>query len=100
VGIVQVSVELWPNEVCDRHSSDTVVGGKVERNEKEEVFCLPCRTEKKVLWWNWGGELEWSVPRAQKGRAGITNPESVAGTVNQKAVQRREVRVVRQILSL
>ena len=29
---------------------DTVIGGKVERNEKGEVFCLPCRTEKKVLW--------------------------------------------------
>jgi len=27
---------------------DAVVGGKVERNEKGEVFCLPCRTGKKV----------------------------------------------------
>jgi len=37
------------------------------------------------------------VPRAQKGRAGITNLERVAGTINQKAVQKREVRKVRQI---
>jgi len=27
---------------------DTVVGGEVERNEKGEVFCPPCRTRKKV----------------------------------------------------
>ena len=53
---------------------DVVVGGKVERNEKGEVFCPPCRTGKKVLWWNWGEELEWTVPRIQKGRAGITDP--------------------------
>ena len=59
---------------CDAcGEKDIVVGGKVERNEKEEVFYLPYRTEKKVPWWNWGKELEWSVPRAQKGRAGITN---------------------------
>jgi len=36
------------------------------------------------------------VPRAQKGRAGITDPRRVVGTVNQKAVQKkgkgREVR--------
>jgi len=31
---------------------DVVIEGNVERNEKGEVFCLPCRTEKKVLWWN------------------------------------------------
>ena len=37
------------------------------------------------------------MPRAQKGRAGITNLERVAGTINQKAVQKREVRKVRQI---
>jgi len=35
------------------------------------------------------------VPRAQKGRAGITDPERMTGTVNQKAVQRKEVRNVR-----
>jgi len=48
-----------------------------------------------VPWWNWGRELEWSVPRAQKRRAGITDPKKVAGTVNQKAVQKREARDVR-----
>ena len=36
------------------------------------------------------------MPRAQKERAGITDPERVAGTVNQKAVQRKEAREVRQ----
>jgi len=36
------------------------------------------------------------VPRAQKGRAGITDPRSVAGTVNQKAVQKVEAREVRR----
>jgi len=76
---------------------DTVVGGKVERNEKGEVFCPPCRTGKKIPWWNLGGKLERTVPRAQKGRAGITDPGKVAGIVNQKAVQKRgEVREVRQ----
>jgi len=39
-----------------------------------------------VLWWNWGGELEWTVPRAQRERTGITNPQRVIETVNQKAV--------------
>ena len=28
---------------------DVVVGGKVEINEKEKMFCLSYRTEKKVL---------------------------------------------------
>ena len=65
---------------------DVVVGERVERNEKGEIFCLPCRTGKKVPWWNWGEKIEWTVPRAQKGRAGITDPRRVAGTVNQKAV--------------
>jgi len=36
------------------------------------------------------------VPRAQKGRAGITDLRRVAETVNQKAVQKVEVRDVRQ----
>ena len=54
---------------------DAVVGGEVERNEKGEVFCPPCRTGKKVPWWNWGGNVEQSVPRAQEGRARITNLE-------------------------
>jgi len=35
------------------------------------------------------------VPRAQKRRAGITDLEKVAGIVNQKTVQRKEVRDVR-----
>jgi len=76
---------------------DAVVGGNVGRNKEGEVFCPPCRTGKKVLWWNWGGKLEQSVPRAQKRRAGITDLEKVAGTVNQKAVQKRETREVRQV---
>jgi len=75
---------------------DAVVGGKVERNKKGEVFCPPCRTGKKTPWWNWGGEVEWTVPRAQKGRAGITDLKRGTGTVNQKAVQKGEVREVRQ----
>ena len=37
------------------------------------------------------------MPRAQKRRAGITDPGRVAGTVNQKAVQKEEVREVRQM---
>jgi len=75
---------------------DAVVGERVERNEKGEIFCPPCRTGKKMLWWNWGGKLEWTVPRAQKGRAGITDPREMAETVNQKAVQnKRKAREVR-----
>jgi len=76
---------------------DAVVEEGVERNEKEEVFCLPCRTEKKTPWWNWDEKVERTVPRAQKGRAGITDPRRVVGTVNQKAVQKKEeAREVRQ----
>ena len=76
---------------------DAVTGGEVERNKKGEVFCLPCRTGKKTSWWNWGGKLKWTVPRAQKEKTGITDLRRVAGTVNQKAVQRRgEVREVRR----
>jgi len=45
---------------------DTVIW-KMERNEKGKIFCLPCRTGRKTLWWNWRGEVEWTVPRAQKG---------------------------------
>ena len=67
----------------------------MDRNEKREVFYLPCRTGRKVPWWNCGGKLEQTVPRAQKERAGITDPKRVAGTVNQKAVQKGEVREVR-----
>jgi len=40
--------------------------------------------------------VERTVPRAQKGRAGITDPRRVAGTVNQKAVQKVEAREVRR----
>jgi len=40
--------------------------------------------------------VEWTVPRAQKGRARITDPRRVAETVNQKAVQKVEAREVRQ----
>ena len=36
------------------------------------------------------------MPKAQKGRAGITDPGKVAGTVNQKAVQKKKARDVRQ----
>ena len=43
---------------------DAMLGEKVERNEKGEVFCPPCRTGKKTLWWNWGGKVKWTVPRA------------------------------------
>ena len=65
---------------------DAVIGREVKRNEKEKVFCLPYRTGKKTPWWNWGGKLEWTVPRAQRRRAGITDLRRIAGTVNQKAV--------------
>ena len=69
---------------------------RVERNERGEIFCPPCRTGKKMPWWNWGGEVERTVPRAQKKRAGITDLRRVAETVNQKAVQKVEVREVRR----
>jgi len=65
---------------------DAVVGGGIERNEKGEVFRLLCRTGKKTPWWNWDGKVEQTVPRAQKGKAGITDLGKVAGTVNQKTV--------------
>ena len=79
--------------VCDVR--DAVKEG-VERNEKGEIFCPPCRTGKKTPWWNWGREAEQTVPRAQKGRAGITDPKGVAETINQKAVQKAEARDVRR----
>jgi len=40
--------------------------------------------------------MEQIVPRAQKGRAGITDPKRVAEAVNQKAVQRGEAREMRR----
>ena len=69
----------------------------MERNEKGEVFCPPCRMDKKTPWWNWEGKVEWTVPRTQKGRAGIIDLRKVAGTVNQKAVQKEKAREVRQM---
>jgi len=68
----------------------------VERNEKGEMFCPPCRTGMKTPWWNWGGKVERTVPKAQKGRAGITDLRRVAETVNQKAVRQGEEREVRR----
>ena len=83
--------------MCSTCDVRDVVKEKVERNKKGEIFCLPCRTGKKTPWWNWGGELEWTVSRAQKGRAGITDLRRVAETVNQKTVQKKgEVREVRR----
>ena len=43
---------------CGACGEKDAVIGKVEKNKKEEVFCLPCRTEKKTPWWNWGRKLE------------------------------------------
>jgi len=40
------------------------------------------------------------MPRAQKGRTGITDPEKVAGTVNQKTVLKRQREVRRTLKSL
>ena len=82
--------------VCSAYNVRDAVKEEVERNEKGETFCPPYRTGKKILWWNWGGEVEQTVPRAQKGRAGITDLKRVAGTVNQKAVQKEEAREVRR----
>jgi len=81
--------------VCSACDVRNAVKEGVERNKKGKIFCPPCRTGKKTPWWNWGGEVEWTVPRAQKERARITDPRRVAETVNQKAVQKVEVREVR-----
>jgi len=83
--------------VCSACNVRDAVKERVERNEREEIFCPPCRTGKKTPWWNWGGEIEQTVPRAQKEGAGITDPRRVAGTVNQKVVQNEEAREVRQM---
>ena len=40
--------------------------------------------------------MEWTVPRAQKGKAGITDLRRMAETVNQKTVKKGEAREVRQ----
>jgi len=82
---------------CSMCGGKGTVIWKMERNEKGEIFCPPCKTGKKMLWWNWGGKLEWTVLRAQKERAGITDLRRVAETVNQKAVQKKgKEREVRQ----
>jgi len=78
--------------VCSACNMRDVVKEKVKRNKKGEIFCPPCRTGKKTPWWNWGGEVEWTVPRAQKGRAGITDPRRVAEAVQKKG-KVREVRL-------
>jgi len=81
---------------CSTYGGKDVIIWKMERNEKGKIFCPLCRTGKKTPWWNWGGEVEQTVPRAQKGRARITDPRRVAETVNQKTVQKkREAREVR-----
>jgi len=82
--------------VCSACDVKDAVKEGVERNEKGEIFCPPCRTGKKTPWWNWGREAERTVPRAQKGRAGITDPRRLAETVNQKAMQKVEAREVRR----
>jgi len=51
--------------------------------------------EKKMPWWNWDRKMEQTVSRAQKERAGITDLRRVVETVNQKAVQKMEVKEVR-----
>ena len=82
--------------MCSTCDVRDAVKEKVRRNKKGEIFCPPCRTGKKTPWWNWGGEVKWTVLRAQKGRAGITDPKRVTKTVNQKAVQKEEAREVRR----
>jgi len=81
--------KLRREEQCNTCGGKNTVIWKVKWNEKGEIFCPPYRTGKKMLWWNWGREVEWIVPRVQKGRARITNPRRVVGTVNQKAVQKK-----------
>jgi len=61
---------------------DAVIRREVERNEKREVFCPPCKTGKKTLWWNWGRKLERTVPKAQRRRVRITDLRKVTGTIN------------------
>ena len=80
---------------CSTYEGKDAVIWKTEWNKREEIFCLPSRTGKKIPQWNWGEEVEWTVSRAQKERAGITDPGKVAGTVNQKAVQKKEARDMR-----
>jgi len=60
---------------CSTCGEKDAVIWKTEQNKKGEIFCPPCRTGKKMPWWNWGGRIEQSVPRAQKEGAGITDLE-------------------------
>jgi len=60
---------------CSACREKDAVKWNPKRNAKEEIFCPPCRTGKKMPWWNWGGEWEWSVPRAQRKGARITDLE-------------------------
>jgi len=41
--------------------------------------------------------MERTVPRAQKGKAEITDPKGLTETVNQKVVQKMEAREVKRI---
>ena len=50
--------------VCSACDVRDAMKGGVERNEKGETFCPLCRTGRKTPWWNWGGEVERTVPRA------------------------------------
>jgi len=44
--------------VCSACNVRDAVKERIKKNEKGEIFCLPCRTGKKTPWWNWGGKLE------------------------------------------
>jgi len=37
---------------CSTCGGKDAVIWKIERSEKEKIFCLLCRTGRKVLWWN------------------------------------------------
>ena len=68
---------------CNACGGKDAVIWETKRNEKGEIFCLPCRTGKKMPWWNWGRKLEQSVPRVQGKGTGITDPKK-----KQKEVRR------------
>ena len=48
---------------CSTCGGKDMVIWKMEWNKKEKILCPPCRTGKKILWWNWGREVEWTVSR-------------------------------------
>ena len=77
--------------VCSTYDVRDAVKERVERNEKREIFCPPCRTGKKTPWWNWGGKLEQSVPRVQGKGTGITDPEKRQREVRRTLKGLREV---------